>query len=345
MTASRACTLTALFFGTALSAQAQAEAQVLVLVPPRAPSSPQHFIYVGRDRERLTDSAFLNHPAIAGAQVRYTWRELEPARDQYDFRPVVDDIATLAAHGKRLFIQVQDVTFSENLPVPDYLMSDAFGGGAERKWESGASGVQFDGWMARRWDAQVRGRFTRLLDTLGNVVAARIAGINLPETATAFDNGKAPPRGYSPDAYAEGIKLLMSAARRAFPHAVVIQYANFMPGDDPPSTPFLRAIYAHAAAIGVGIGGPDILPFRRFQRLNSLPLIGGRPAHVVAGMAVQDGNLMDVNPATGQRVTVAELYRYAVHELRLDYIFWGTEEPFYTDAVLPFLRTRDARRE
>ena len=230
MTASRACTLTALFFGTALSAQAQ------VLVPPRAPSSPQHFIYVGRDRERLTDSAFLNHPAIAGAQVRYTWRELEPARDQYDFRPVVDDIATLAAHGKRLFIQVQDVTFSENLPVPDYLMSDAFGGGAERKWESGASGVQFDGWMARRWDAQVRGRFTRLLDTLGNVVAARIAGINLPETATAFDNGKAPPRGYSPDAYAEGIKLMMSAARRAFPNAVVIQYANFMPGDEPPSS-------------------------------------------------------------------------------------------------------------
>lgn len=339
MTASQTWTLTVLFVGTAMSAQAQAQVQT------RAASSPQHFIYVGRDRERLTDTAFLNHPAIAGAQVRYTWRELERARDQYDFQPVIDDIAILAAHGKRLFIQVQDVTFSENLPVPDYLMSDAFGGGAERKWEAGASGVQFDGWMARRWDARVRGRFARLLDTLGTVVDTRIAGINLPETATAFDNGKAPPRGYSPEAYAEGIKLLMSAARRAFPHAVVIQYANFMPGDDPPSTPFLRDVYAHAAATGVGVGGPDILPFRRFQRLNSLPLIGGRPAHVVAGMAVQDGNLRDVNPATGQLVTVAELYRYAVQELRLDYIFWGIEEPFYTDAILPFLRTRSARPE
>lgn len=332
---------TALFFGTAMSVQAQAQAQAQA----RAASSPQHFIYVGRDRARLNDSTLLNHPAIAGAQVRYTWRELEPARDQYDFQPVLDDIAILAAHGKRLFIQVQDVTFSENLPVPDYLMSDVFGGGAERKWESGTSGVQFDGWIARRWDAQVRGRFTRLLDTLGRVVDTRIAGINLPETATAFDNGKAPPRGYSPEAYAEGITLLMSAARRAFPNAVVIQYANFMPGDDPPSTPFLRAVYAHAAATGVGVGGPDILPFRRFQRLNSLPLIGGRPVHVVAGMAVQDGNLLDVNPATGQRVTVAELYRYAVQELRLDYIFWGIEEPFYTNAILPFLRTRSVRPE
>ena len=62
-------------------------------------------------------------------------------------------------------------------------------------------------------------------------------------------------------------------------------------------------------------------------------------------MAVQDGNLEEVNPATGRRVTVAELYRYAVQELHLNYIFWGTEEPFYTNAVLPFLRTRDARRE
>jgi hypothetical protein len=132
----------------------------------------------------------------------------------------------------------------------------------------------------------------------------------------------------------------MTAARRAFPRAVVIQYANFMPGDAPPSTPYLREVYAHAAALGVGVGGPDILPFRRFQRLNSLPLIGGRPVHVVAGMAVQDGNLRDIDPETQRRVTVAALCRYATEVLRLDYLFWGTEEPFYTEEVLPFLRTR-----
>jgi hypothetical protein len=137
----------------------------------------------------------------------------------------------------------------------------------------------------------------------------------------------------------------MSAARRAFPRSVVIQYANFMPGDSPPSTPFLRDVYTHAAAIGVGVGGPDILPFRPFQRINSLPLIAGRAANVLAGMAVQDGNLRDVNPVTHRRVTVPELYRYAVGELHLDYIFWGTEEPFYTDEVLPFLRTRTSLRK
>jgi hypothetical protein len=319
-------------------------AAIPALAQELMPSTPQQFIYFGRDRTRVKDSAFLANPAIAGAQLRYTWRELEPARDRYVLEPILDDIALLEAHGKRLFIQVQDATFSEALPVPDYLLSEEFNGGAARKWESGASGPRFDGWVARRWDPQVRRRFAQLLDTLGRAVDSRIAGINLPETAISFDNGSE-PSGYSPDAYVAGIKALMSVARRAFPHSVVIQYANFMPGDSPPSTPYLRDVYAHAAASGVGVGGPDILPFRPFQRANSLRLIAGRPASVLAAMAVQDGNLRDVDPATHRRVTAAELYRYAVAELHLNYIFWGTEEPFYTNEVLPFLRTHPSPRQ
>jgi hypothetical protein len=53
---------------------------------------------------------------------------------------------------------------------------------------------------------------------------------------------------------------------------------------------------------------------------------------------VQDGNLEDVNPETGRAVTVDELYRFAKDRLRLTYIFWGTQEPFYTRDVLPYLR-------
>ncbi|MEN8184546.1 MAG: hypothetical protein ABFS46_18630, partial [Myxococcota bacterium] len=42
--------------------------------------SPAHYIYFGLDRHRIADSLFLSTPAIAGAQLKYTWRELEPAR-------------------------------------------------------------------------------------------------------------------------------------------------------------------------------------------------------------------------------------------------------------------------
>ena len=92
------------------------------------------------------------------------------------------------------------------------------------------------------------------------------------------------------------------------------------------------------AAIGVGVGGPDILPYRPFQRLNSLPLIEKRAPGVIAGMAVQDGNLADRDRTSGHQITVPELYGFAMTRLRLNYIFWGTEEPYYTTEVLPFLR-------
>jgi len=100
----------------------------------------------------------------------------------------------------------------------------------------------------------------------------------------------------------------------------------------------LRSVYAHAHSIGAGVGGPDILPHRKWQQLHSYPLIAGRPSGVVAGVAVQDGNLAEKNPVTGARVTVDELYRFAKDHLRLDYIFWGTEEPYYSTEILPYLR-------
>ncbi|MBK9976800.1 MAG: hypothetical protein IPP20_02520 [Gemmatimonadetes bacterium] len=60
-------------------------------------------------------------------------------------------------------------------------------------------------------------------------------------------------------------------------------------------------------------------------------------------MAVQDGNLAQRNRSTGKRITVAELYAFAVTRLRLNYIFWGTEEPYFTADVLPFLRALPGR--
>jgi hypothetical protein len=58
----------------------------------------------------------------------------------------------------------------------------------------------------------------------------------------------------------------------------------------------------------------------------------------VAGLAVQWGNLEETNPVTGEPVTVAELYSFARDRLRLDYVFWGTQEPYYSNEILPYLR-------
>ena len=316
-------------------------------------AGPKHFIFFERERQRISEPSFLENEAITGAQLKYTWRELEPERDRYEIQPLLDDLAFLESHGKRLFVQLQDVSFSEEVLVPDYLRTDsAFGGGVARKYEyegDDESKAQFDGWVARRWDPAVRARFVRLLEVLGKRLDGRIEGLNLPETSIGFgESGKLHPAGFTYESYVEAVKAGMTGARTAFPRSCVIQYANFMPGEWLPWTDhgYLRAVYAHAESIGVGVGGPDLLPHRKGQRSHSYPLIAARGPRTRAGVAVQDGNLADRSPATSERVTGGELYRFAKDPLRLDYVFWGTEEPYYSKEVLPFLRAlgrQDAR--
>ena len=304
--------------------------------------APHNYIFFGEDRERITDTAFLSDPHIIGAELTYTWRELEPTADHYDLSAIRRDLAFLQQHGKRLFLQVQDVSFTERIVTPDYLRTDpAYHGGIARKYEAVAGdSAHFDGWVARRWDPAVRERFARLLRAIAGEFDGSIEGVVLPETAIGFE-GATPPQGFSGEAYAEGVRENLSAARDAFQRSCVVIYANFMPHGSLPGSghAFLREVYQHAESIGAGVGGPDILPYRPFQRSSSLPLIAQRPAGIIAAMAVQDGNLADRDPKTGHRITVHELYDSAVTTLRLNYIFWGTEEPYFTSDVLPFLRS------
>lgn len=97
-------------------------------------------------------------------------------------------------------------------------------------------------------------------------------------------------------------------------------------------------MYKAAREFKVGEGGPDLLPHRPGQLKSSYPLIREVAGVVPTGIAVQDGNLKDINPKTGKPVTVAELFKFATEYLKVDYIFWGTEEPHYSQDVIPFLK-------
>jgi hypothetical protein len=313
-------------------------------------TGPKNFIFFNVERGRISDASFLETNAIVGAQLKYTWRELEPERDRY---ALLEDLRFLEERGKRLFVQLQDVSFDERINVPDYLVDDPeFGGGVARKFEfegDDESKPRFDGWVARRWDPAVIARFRKLLQVLGKELDGKIEGLNLAETSIGFGStGELLPKGYTFESYAEGVKAIMTAAHEAFPHSQVIQYANFMPGEWLPWTDngYLRGVYEHAERIDVGVGGPDLLPHRKGQQNHSYKLIAARGSSVVAGLAVQSGNLEEKNPETGEQVTAAQLHRFAKDSLRLDYVFWGTQEPYYSGQVLPYLRglSSDDRR-
>src|SRR5205085_10736552 len=105
----------------------------------------------------------------------------------------------------------------------------------------------------------------------------------------------------------------MAILKRAFPHSIVMQYANFMPGNVPldKDRSYLRDVYRRAKELDVGLGGPDLLPYRPGQMQNSYPLLRECAGRVRTGIAVQDGNYESMNQKNGKRVTVPELVEFA----------------------------------
>jgi hypothetical protein len=305
----------------------------VVLCSGRASASEvHHYVFFSRDRERISEASFLQ-AKFEGAQLKYAWRELEPQKDQYNFDDIQHDLAFLQSKGKRLFIQIQDNSFDINIrPFPRYLLQDpAYHGGVDKQYDD--NNVPY-GWMARRWDPTVQDRFQRLLSALGREFDGRIEGINLCETA--FDVASTQrlwPSGFTPETYCDGIIKNMTALKRAFPKSVVLQYANFMPGD----RRYLERVYQQAKELKVGVGGPDLLPYKPSQLENSYPLIRQYAGSVPVGIAVQDGNYEHRNPKTGRQVTISELVSFATEYLKVDYIFWCTQEPYYSQGVIPFL--------
>jgi hypothetical protein len=308
--------------------------------------SVHHYVFFGQNREKIKEaSSFLETRALEGAQVVYSWRQLEPARDEYDFAAIREDLEFLNSKGKHLFVQLQDVTFTPSrINVPRYLLNDPqYNGGAYKQYQVRGNEDQavHEGWMMRRWDPAVQERFHKLLFALGKEFDGRIEGINLAETSSGVGRtGRLFPNGFSFEIYRDGIITNMKALKRAFPKSVALQYANFMPGEWLPTEDkgYLRAVYNAAEELNVGVGGPDLLPYRPAQLAHAYPLMRAASGKVRSGVAVQDGNYEDVNPASGKRITISEMLDFATKNLRVDYIFWCTQEPYYSNEVIPFLK-------
>lgn len=305
-----------------------------------------HFVYFAMDREKIqTTKSFLDTKAFEGAQVAYFWRQLETGKDEYDFRLIREDLAFLQRHGKKLWVQVQDVSFSERwVPVPNYLIKDPkYHGGANRQYEYKENDVNATaaGWAARRWDPAVQERFHKLLFALAKEFDGKIEGVNFAESSVDFgETGRLYPEGFTPQVYRDALVTNLKALRRAFSKSIVLQYANFMPGEWRPSDDkgYLRVLYQAARESKVGVGGPDLFPYKPGQMRSSYELIREVAGDVPVGVAVQDGNYEYVNPKTGKRVTIAEQIEFATGYLNADYIFWCIEEPYFSNDVIAFMQ-------
>jgi hypothetical protein len=305
----------------------------------------KNYVFFNLDRESIHREAFAASPVFSGAQIKYTWRSLERDQGVYDFSAIEQDLAFLQSKGKGLFLQIQDVSFVPNVKnVPRYLLTDPrYHGGADPQYsfadDNDAKPV-VEGWVARRWDAAVAGRFQSLLSELGRKFDGKVEGITLPETAVDFGStGRYFPAGFSAARYVQAVQGNLAAAKRAFTTSKVIQYANFMPGEWLPwdDKGYLSSIYAYALKIEAGAGGPDIIPYRKGQMNHAYHFAKLYSGKITLAFAVQEGNYGQANARTGRRMTIEDIYEFARAELGVDYIFWFPQEPYFSRDVVPYL--------
>lgn len=307
---------------------------------PVTKDSIQHFVYFARDREAIINHPFLTHPMFKGAQAMYAWKELEPEKGKYDFTVLRKDYDYLKKFGKTIFIELQDASFNpKNKPVPDYLFTEEYNGGASLQFNDQGKP---EGWVAKRWNKKVRERFALLLTALGKAFDGKIAGINLQESSIGVSTQT--DSSFAEQGYVEGLKENMLALKRAFPHSVTMQYANFMPGEWLPQQDkgYLRSIYAYGEQIGVGLGGPDLMVTRRGQLHHALKFMHEGTYTVPIGIAVQDGNYFgqtgDEKEDTQGGVhknLVPLLHAFAKDFLKVSYMFWANQAPYFSTDVLP----------
>ncbi len=319
--------------------------QYLDAACPIPADSIQHFVYFSRDRDAIIDHPFLAHNRFVGAQIMYSWRQLEPQKGKYNFSLIKEDLRYLTKHQKKLFIQLQDVTFdSRYKAVPNYLLAPAYDGGA---YEEISEQGKPEGWVAKRWNEAVQERFKLLLNALGEEFDGKIEGLNLQETAIGATAEKVP--GFSESKYLVGIKANMRAMKEAFPHSTCMIYANFMPGEWLPweDKGYLQSIYEYGEEIGVGLGAPDLLVQRKGQLNHPLKFMHEGTFSVPIGIAVQDGNYIAKTGADqdyqeaedkgndNRANKVPMLQAFAADFLEINYMFWVNQEPYFVEDVLP----------
>ena len=316
----------------------EAYKQYLSAACPLKSDGIKHFVYFARDRELIHEHSFLKIQRFVGAQIMYPWEQLEPEKGKYDFSMIREDYDYLLLHGKKLFIQLQDATFNPKyVGIPAYLLTEEFDGGSIPQRNEQGKTV---GWVAKRWNPKVQERFALLLKALGNEFDGKVEGINLQESAIDGDKNNMDSR-FTTERYAESLKINMLALKKGFPRSTTMQYANFMPGEWLPGDDkgYLRSVYQFGQEIGVGLGAPDLMFKRKGQLNHTIAMMHEGQFTVPLGIAIQDGNYIG---ETGNNtiVNVREnlvpvLHAFAKDFLKVNYMFWVYQEPYFSEDVIP----------
>lgn len=305
-----------------------------------ANNNPQIFLFL--DGGKAEDYAqYLQNPHIQGAQIIYSWKQLEPEKDKYDFDQINADYHYLSSIHKKLFIQIQDRSFDPNvIPVPTYLLKDKIyqGGVAEQYDFPGENKAIAEGWVAEQWVPTVKTRFQLLLQALGNQFNGKIYGINLAETSIDLQNQHF--QGFTCDKYFNAVLENMRILKSAFQQSAVVQYVNFFPCEWNNDHNYMSRLFKYAVKNHIGLGNPNTVPYRKGQMKNSYSFFNQYKNQLsVIAFAVQEPDYSYIDPTSNKPFTMQEIAEFAKSYLGAKIIFWNVQEPEFSDQFLPLLNT------
>jgi len=305
-------TATLLLFSLAASLPAQVGAAPL-----------QNFLYTS-SQDLAGLEMLIRRQDIGGVQVVYNWSSLEKEKDRYDFAQIEKDLTYLNGLNKKLFIQIQDRFFEPTHRfVPQYLQTDPiYQGGIVAQYDNpGENKPVTSGWVAQQWNSAVQQRYQQLLLALAARFDGRVMGVNLPETAID-PKTKDDKTGFSCDNYFNAEIENMTMVRKAFQHSLVVQYVNFWPCEWDNDHRYMSRLFALAEQNKIGLGGPDIVPYKKAQMKNAYPFFHRYKGKLpLVAMAVQEPTLTYTNPKTKKPFTRQEFTDYAENYLGVDIIF------------------------
>jgi hypothetical protein len=318
-------------------------------------AAQKNYIYFSHREEagkNIRDDKALLDRRFSGAQVVYTWRNLEPKKGQYDFSAIKEDIKYLSSlGGKKIWIQLQEKSFVPHIKnVPDYILEDPYYNGGVLK-QSMLSAPERDpnkaitddeyGWSAKMWEKPVRDQFQNLIIALGAEFDGKIEGINFSESSIDIgtentDGTTSFPPDFDPRVYVDAIESNTVVLSKSCKKSTAMVYLNFLPNEWLPweDKGYMKGLFGKAKELRMGVGGPDLMPYRKSHMNQTYGFFKEYPNELVKGMAVQDGNLRQKNPRTGEKNTVNDILKFSQEYLGLDYIFWVEDQPYFDREVL-----------
>lgn len=294
---------------------------------PNAHRKTSNFLFVGGEHNLTQYKNLLINNNLDGVQVIYTWKQLEPQFNKYDFSLISQDLTYLNSIHKKLFIQIQDRFFTPNARnIPSYLLTNpVYAGGLVAQMDNpGEHKKQVQGWVSINWNNKVAQRFHSLIINLARNFDGKVYGINLAETAIDI-NMKADKTGFSCDKYFNAEINTLKLTKQYFTHSYVVQFVNFFPCEWDNDHNYMGRLFKLAQSDNIGLGGPDVVPYQKAQMKNSYQFFNQYKNNLVlVAMAIQSPDLTYINPITHKSFTKQELTNFALNYLGATIIFWDT---------------------